>query len=72
MAKDLLSVREVADRRGVTIWRIHQLIKNGTLKSEKYGNYYLIKVEDADSITIYGKQGRPSKKSGEQVAATKS
>ncbi|MDQ3747924.1 MAG: helix-turn-helix domain-containing protein [Acidobacteriota bacterium] len=61
MAENLLSVREVADRRGVTVWRIHQLIKAGTLQAEKYGNQYLIRIKDADSLTIHGKPGRPTK-----------
>lgn len=61
MAEDLLSVREVAEKRGVTVWRIHQLIKSGTLPAEKYGTQYLIKSGDADALTIHGKAGRPSK-----------
>ncbi len=61
MAENLLSVKEVADKRGVTVWRIHQLIKAGTLPAEKYGNQYLVKIKDADALTIHGKPGRPSK-----------
>jgi excisionase family DNA binding protein len=61
MAEDLLSVKEVADKRGVTVWRIHQLIKAGALQAEKYGNQYLIKTKDADALTIHGKPGRPKK-----------
>jgi len=59
MAENLLSVREVAEKRGVTVWRIHQLIKAGTLQAEKYGNQYLVKIKDADALTIHGKPGRP-------------
>jgi excisionase family DNA binding protein len=62
MAENLLSVREVAEKRGVTVWRIHQLIKDGTLPAEKYGTQYLIKIADADALTIHGKPGRPAKK----------
>ncbi len=61
MAENLLSVKEVAEKRGVTIGRIHQLIKAGTLPAEKYGNQYLIKTKDADALTIHGKPGRPKK-----------
>jgi excisionase family DNA binding protein len=61
MAENLLSVKEVADKRGVTVWRIHQLIKAGTLQAEKYGNQYLIKTKDANALTIHGKPGRPAK-----------
>lgn len=61
MAENLLSVREVAEKRGVTVWRIHQLIKDGTLQAEKYGNQYLITDNAADALTIHGKPGRPKK-----------
>ena len=61
MAEDLLSVKEVAEKRGVTVWRIHQLIKDGTLKAEKYGSQYLIRANDALALTIHGKPGRPPK-----------
>ena len=61
MAENLLSVKEVAEKRGVTVWRIHQLIKAGTLPAEKYGTQYLIKIKDADALTIHGKPGRPAK-----------
>jgi len=47
MAGNLLSVKEVAEKRGVTVWRIHQLIKDGTLQAEKHGNQYLIRINDA-------------------------
>ncbi len=66
MAENLLSVREVAEKRGVTIWRIHQLIKAGTLEAKKYGNQYLINGKDADALTIHGKPGRPAKKAAAQ------
>ena len=61
MAENLLSVAEVAEKRGVTISRIHQLIKNGTLNAKKYGNQYLIKDVDAIALKIHGKAGRPPK-----------
>ena len=61
MSDKLLTVKQVAERRGVSIWRIHQLIQAETLKAEKYGSQYLIKPEDADALKIYGKHGRPSK-----------
>ena len=59
MAENLLSVREVAERRGVSIRRVHQLITEGKLQAEKYGNQFLINTQDA--VTIHGKAGRPSK-----------
>ncbi len=64
MAEKLLSVKEVAEKRGVTIGRIHQLIKAETLLAEKYGNQYLIRIKDADALPIHGKAGRPKKSGG--------
>lgn len=61
MEENLLSVAQVAEKRGVTIGRIHQLIQDGTLVAKKYGNQYLIKEVDADALEIYGKAGRPPK-----------
>ena len=61
MGEDLLSVKEVANKHGITVWRIHQLIKAGTLAAEKYGNQYLIRTADAENLKVYGKPGRPSK-----------
>ncbi len=66
MAENLLSVREVAEKRGVTVWRIHQLIKNGTLPAKKYGNQYLIDGKGAGALTIHGKPGRPKKAESEK------
>lgn len=71
MAENLLSVKEVAEKRGVTVWRIHQLIKAGTLQAEKYGNQYLIKIKDADALTIHGKPGRPQKNNGIKAKGVK-
>jgi excisionase family DNA binding protein len=61
MTLNLLTVKQVAEKRGVTVWRVHQLISNGTLKAEKYGSQYLVKEKDADALTIHGKAGRPKK-----------
>lgn len=61
MEKKLLTVKEVAEMHGITVWRIHQLIKDGTLKAKKYGNQYLIEKKDAKDLVTYGKAGRPPK-----------
>jgi excisionase family DNA binding protein len=61
MEENLLSVAQVAEKRGVTVGRIHQLIKDGTLAAQKYGNQYLVKETDADALIIHGKAGRPPK-----------
>lgn len=57
----LLTTSEVAKKLGVTRWRVSQLIKDGRLKAEKYGQIYLIKEEDIE-IVKERKVGRPAKK----------
>ncbi len=61
MGENLLSVREVAERLGISIRRVHQLITEGKLPAEKYGNQFLIKIKDAVAVTVHGKAGRPQK-----------
>ncbi len=55
----LLTTREAAERRGVSVRLIQQLIKLGKLPAEKIGRDYVIKERDVDKVTIYGKVGRP-------------
>ncbi len=57
---ELLTTSEVAEKLGVTRWRVSQLIKDGRLKAEKYGQIYLIKEEDIE-IVKERKTGRPKK-----------
>ncbi len=37
------------------------MIRDGTLQAGKYRNQYLVKVVDADALTIHDKPGRPKK-----------
>lgn len=58
---DLMSIKQVADAKGITVGRVYQLINEGNLKAEKVGSVYLIRRTDADALTIHGKPGRPPK-----------
>lgn len=58
---DFLSVKEVAEMKGVSVRRVHQLIEDGSLKAEKIGAYYAVKKSEAEKLTVYGKAGRPPK-----------
>ena len=60
-AMKLLSVRDVADKLGVTVWRVHQLIKDGRLPAEKLGSQYVIKEKDLGLVSNRT-PGRPPKK----------
>ena len=57
----LLTVKEVSERLGISVPRVHQLIQSSELAAEKYGNQYLINERDADALTVHGKPGRPPK-----------
>jgi excisionase family DNA binding protein len=57
----LLTTSEVAEKLGVTRWRVSQLIKAGRLKAEKFGQIYLIKEEDLTDEIMNRPTGRPAK-----------
>jgi excisionase family DNA binding protein len=56
----LLTTKEVAERLGVTVPRIHTLIKEGRLPAEKMGRDLFIKEEDL-KLVENRKTGRPPK-----------
>ena len=56
----LLTTSEAAERLGVTRWRVSQLINDGRLKAEKYGQIYLISEKDLVTVAER-KNGRPPK-----------
>jgi excisionase family DNA binding protein len=56
----LLTTRQVAERLGVSIGRIHQLINEGRLPAEKLGRDYVIQEEDL-TLVESRKVGRPPK-----------
>jgi excisionase family DNA binding protein len=57
----LLSTREAAERKGVSIRRIQQLIEEGKLPALKVSRDYAIKERDLDRVKVYGTVGRPRK-----------
>jgi excisionase family DNA binding protein len=56
----LLTTNEVAEKLGVTLSRVHALIRGGRLPAEKMGRDYFIKEEDLDLVKNR-KAGRPPK-----------
>ncbi len=51
MEKDnLLTTSEVAERLGVTRWRINAMIRDNRLKAEKFGQIYLINEKDLEAV----------------------
>ncbi len=58
---NLIGTKEAAEKLGVSLRRVQQLIESGTLPAQKIGRDYLIQEKDLSNVTIHGKAGRPSK-----------
>ena len=56
----LLTTPEVAERLGITIPRVHQLIKDGRLPSRQFGRTHLIKESNL-ALVANRPTGRPKK-----------
>jgi excisionase family DNA binding protein len=72
---NMLTTKEAGDKLGVTVQRVHALIKIGRLPAQKMGRDYFIKESDLKLVEDR-KPGRPpkqaSKKSERKKAMTKS
>jgi excisionase family DNA binding protein len=55
-----LTTKEVAERLGITVPRVHALIKAGRLPVQRFGRAYMIKESDLKLVKDR-KPGRPSK-----------
>lgn len=62
---DLITTNEAAESLGVTRQRVLQLIQDGRLKAEKFGNVYMIRRGDLDHIEERP-MGRPPKSDGKK------
>jgi excisionase family DNA binding protein len=60
MNKKLLTTMEVAERLGVTRWRINAMIRDRKLSAERYGGIWLIDEKDLAAVMVR-KNGRPKK-----------
>ncbi len=58
---DLLSIKEAAEKLGVSARRVNQLIDEKKLPAQKIGSQYVINEGDLEKVTIHGKAGRPKK-----------
>jgi excisionase family DNA binding protein len=57
---DLLTVKQVSARLGITVARVHQLISARRLPADKLGSQYVIREADLRLVEIR-KPGRPTK-----------
>jgi excisionase family DNA binding protein len=55
----LITTNEAAERLGVTVQRVHALIRDGRLPAERLGRDYVIKEEDL-ALVADRKPGRPT------------
>ena len=62
---NLLSTPEAAERLGVTIARVQQLIWDGSLPAQKVGRDYVIKESDLKLVKDRNPVGRPPKPESE-------
>ena len=61
----MLTTKEVGERLGVTVQRIHALIRVGRLPAEKFGRDYLIQESDLKLVKDR-KPGRPTKQAAKR------
>ncbi|MBK8465316.1 MAG: helix-turn-helix domain-containing protein [Chloracidobacterium sp.] len=54
----LIATKDAAQQLGVSVWRIHQLIRAGRLPAQKIGSQYVIKEADL-TLVAERKPGRP-------------
>jgi excisionase family DNA binding protein len=57
----LLSTKEAAEKLGVSLRRVQQMITEKTLPAERVGRDYVIQEKDLENVTVHGKPGRPPK-----------
>jgi excisionase family DNA binding protein len=57
----LIGTREAAERLGISLRRVQQLIEEGALPATKLGRDYAILEKDLEKVKTYGKPGRPAK-----------
>ena len=67
---NMLTTKEAGDKLGVTVQRVHALIKNGRLPAQKMGRDYFIKESDLKLVEDR-KPGRPSKQMVEPKKSSK-
>jgi excisionase family DNA binding protein len=60
-AMKLLNTTEAAEKLGVSVRRVRQLIAEGKIPAHNLGRDYAIEESTLSKVKVYGKAGRPSK-----------
>jgi len=68
MGDETLTTKQTAERLGISVGRVRQLVLTGDLPAEKFGRDLMIKAADLDKITIHRKPGRPPLTDEEKAA----
>ncbi len=58
---NLIGTKEAAEKLGVSLRRVQQLIELGTLPAQRIGRDYLIQEKDLSNVTIHGKARQTAK-----------
>ncbi|HEU0179407.1 MAG TPA: helix-turn-helix domain-containing protein [Blastocatellia bacterium] len=64
----LLNTKEVAERLGISIVRVRQLIREGKIEAQNMGRDYAISADALANVVVYRKPGRPSAKKSAKKA----
>lgn len=64
----MLTVKQAAEKIGVSVPRVHQLIKDGRLSAEKFGRDYMISSDAITAELLERPTGRPKKTDSPQIA----
>src|SRR5262245_46712795 len=59
---NLINTKEAAERLGISIVRVRQLIYAGKIEAQNMGRDYAINADSLAKVVVYGKPGRPSAK----------
>ncbi len=58
---NLIGTKEAAEKLGISLRRVQQLIELGTLPAQRIGRDYIIFEKELEKVKTYGKPGRPKK-----------
>ncbi len=72
LSMKLLNTTEAAEKLGVSVRRVRQLIAEGKIAAHNLGRDYAIEESALAEVKTYGKAGRPSKSGQTEQAASKS
>lgn len=65
---ELLTTDQAAEILGLSVARVKQLLAQGKLEGKHVGKQWIIERKALDSVTVYGKAGRPTKPEKEKAA----